>query len=373
MIPFYKPPVHEGCVDILKEVLDSGWTTSGPKCEALAQMFRTEFQQPYVTPVASCTQALEISWKLAGLGPGDQVVVPVNTFVSTAISIIKTGARVILAPLGKDGFTSDVNVLLEVGDGGTGFAPVHYGGMPIADVSRLTKLEGKVVEDCAHGPFYDDDGLNNFYSVQRSKSFACCYSFYANKPITCGEGGLVSFSDKDNFDKAIIHSLHGMSSDARRRFESSKFGNYDVLFLGDKANLSDINAAIALVSARFFEVNRIKRKAIWEQITTELRSIEDIKFLEHSSNSSYHLFACRSPAKEKILSALSDANIGFSVHYKPLSLHSAFVNCELVDSSRLNGNETQYYAEAFTLPLFPDMTESDAFLIIDVIRRAMRS
>lgn len=236
-IPFERPSVGEEEIKAVSKVLKSGWLTMGPETQAFEEEFARYVGAKYAIAVNSATSALFLALKALGVKKGDEVIVPSFTFAATANVVVHCGATPIFVDIRKDDFTLDQKSL----DGTItkktkAVIPVHYG----ANMARIKTLV-PIIEDSAH--LIKRNGNNN-------KVFASCYSFYATKNMTTGEGGMITVSNSKIADWLRMARLHGLSRDAWKRYGLKSKWIYTVEFPGWKFNTTDLNSAIGRVQLR---------------------------------------------------------------------------------------------------------------------------
>lgn len=393
-IPFYRPSIGREEIDEVVETLEGGWLTTGPKTKQFESEFARYLQQPYAVAVNSCTAALHLALEAVGLRAGQGVIVPTMTFAATAEVVRYLGARPILADCRGGDFNLDVadaeRRILAARDGGqevVAIMPVHYGGQ-IGDVSGVRDLSAryhlKVIEDAAHccPAFYRDgesalpDG-GAWRPVGTSADISC-YSFYANKTITTGEGGMACTANDDYADRMRIMSLHGISRDAWKRYTAEGSWYYEIIAPGFKYNLTDIAASIGIHQLRKADALHRKR-AQWATLySTLLSEVEEIVLPETQPDRvhSWHLYVIRLKLdrlridRAQFIQELQRLGIGTSVHWMPLHMHPyyrqtyGFAPQDFPVASTL-------YPEIVTLPLYADLTEADVAFVCDSIKQIL--
>src|SRR5437870_4105366 len=265
-IPFYKPSIGAEEINEVVDTLKSGWLTTGPKTKQFEREFADYLKHRHAIAVNSCTAALDLALEAIGLKAGQGVIVPTMTFAATAEVVRYFGARPILADCREKDFNLEVvdaerkiSSALAAGENVVAIMPVHYGGQigDVAGVSELARRYNlKVVEDAAHCcPAYYREQLEGPASGEGwqpvgANADITCYSFYANKTITTGEGGMACTANEDYAERMRIMSLHGISRDAWKRYTAEGSWYYEITAPGFKYNLTDIAAAIGLHQVR---------------------------------------------------------------------------------------------------------------------------
>lgn len=385
-------------IDEVVETLKSGWLTTGAKTKQFEKEFSDYVSQKHSVAVNSCTAALHLALEAVGVKPGDGVLVPTMTFAATAEVVRYLGAEPILVDCRESDFNLDVQdaerKLLERQSRGqtvVALMPVHYGGQ-VGDVDgyvAFARRHGlKIIEDAAHCcPAYfrsatagttwpvraltEGDG---WHPVGASADITC-FSFYANKCITTGEGGMACTANDAYADRMRIMSLHGISRDAWKRFTGEGNWYYEIIAPGFKYNLTDIASAIGLHQLRRSDVLHAQRCRLAQRYTALLGDIEELELprVEPGRIHSWHLYGVRiRPGRLKIgrnefVDALKARGILTSVHYMPLHMHPYYREKYGYRSEDLPAM-AGVYPRIFTLPLFPDLSEGDQDRICEDVR-----
>jgi dTDP-4-amino-4,6-dideoxygalactose transaminase len=376
-IPFYKPSIGEPEINEVVDCLRSGWLTSGPKVKQFEAEFADYMQQTHAVAVNSCTAALHLALEAIGLKAGETVVVPTMTFAATAEVVRYFDAKPLLVDCRAADFNIDVfdaaqriEAALSVGEKVVAIIPVHYGGQ-IGDVRGVRALAGKyhlkVIEDAAHccPAYYRDDSRSPWKSVGADAEISC-FSFYANKTITTGEGGMACTQSQEYADRMRIMSLHGISRDAWKRYTAEGSWYYEIVAPGYKYNLTDIAAAIGLHQLRkadHLHARRTELAKLYLELLGDMNEVTLPQVMRDRIHS-WHLFPIRLSTTEadvdraEVISRLKQANIGTSVHWMPLHMHPYYrdkfgyapFDCPCAAS---------IYPELISLPLYPSLTPED--------------
>jgi perosamine synthetase len=385
VIPFYKPSIGQAEIDEVIDCLKSGWLTTGPK----AKQFETEFaryvKHRHAVAVNSCTAALHLALEAIGLKAGQRVVVPTMTFAATAEVVRYFNA----VPLFADCRDEDLN--LDLADASERIAavqaegheviaimPVHYGGQ-IGDVAGLQALAKAyhlhVVEDAAHCcPAYYRDNEESPWKTVGTGSAITCFSFYANKTITTGEGGMACTESEAFADRMRIMSLHGISRDAWKRYTAEGSWYYEIVAPGYKYNLTDIAAAIGLHQLRKADVLHGRRLQLAQRYRELLADVDEVILPKTMPNRihSWHLFSLRLKPERcalnraEVIEELKRFGICASVHWMPLHLHPYYRethHCVPADCPCA----AHIYPQLISLPLYPEMTVDD----VDYVCRSL--
>lgn len=300
-IPFSRAAIGEREVRAVSRVLRSGWLTMGQETVAFEEEFAKYVGARYAVAVNSCTAALFLALKALGVGEGDEVVVPSFTFASSVGVIVHAGARPVFADITRDGFGMDQKSMEKVITKKTkAVVPVHYGGD-----RAVIKTDLPVIEDSAH--LVPKRGNNR-------KAFACCYSFYATKNLTTGEGGMITVEDKKVMEWLKKARLHGLSRDAWKRYDPEAKWKYTVEFPGYKYNMTDINAALGRVQlARLDQFEKRRRKTV--NLYNKLLGLK---------NKGTHLYPIEVERRNEFMQYMKENGVGCSFHFTPLHQEPAY-------------------------------------------------
>ena len=275
-IPCFRPAIGEEEVEAVTTVLRSGWLTTGPKTREFEQAFAAYLGGGVETiAVSSATAGLHLAAEACGIGPGDEVIVPTLTFTATASVIRYLGAKVVLVDVEEGSHLIDLEqAARRVTPRCKAIMPVHFGGLPcdVAKVQEFARCYGlMVIEDAAHAIPARSKGR----MIGASESDACVFSFYANKPLTTGEGGMVATRNPRIAERVRLMRTHGLNRDAFDRFR--KVGAswaYDVVAPGFKYNMTDTAAAIGLVQLARSEALRASRQRAAERYFEQLAGLD---------------------------------------------------------------------------------------------------
>jgi dTDP-4-amino-4,6-dideoxygalactose transaminase len=368
VVSFAEPEVVDQDVDAVCRVLRSGWLTTGPECEAFESELATYLGVPHVVSVSSGTAALEIALGYLDLPPGARVGVPTWTFVSTALAAVRYGAVPVLLDVDPRTLNVSPAALVEaIADGLDAVVLVHFAGVPVSsEVHQLCRDAGvPVVEDASHAL----GAVDHRGRVAGHGSVTACFSFYATKNLTGGEGGALATEDAGLARFAQAHRLHGLTSDAWSRHQASP--TYDLIVPGFKANMPDVLAALARSQlARIDDVQSRRRRLVtaYREHLAACDGIEPVP-LDRDDGSADHLLVVLlsdGTDRRRLMSGLRDTGVETSVHFRPLHhLHWFRAHAEVGPggapvADRLAGR-------ALSLPLHLGLREDDVGFVCERI------
>jgi perosamine synthetase len=392
-VPFFRPSITEAEIEEVVACLRSGWLTTGPRTKQFESDFAQAVGAKHAVAVNSCTAALHLAVEALKLKPGEAVLVPTMTFAASAEVVRYMGAVPLLVDCDPATFNLDLNdAARKIDDlraGRTpldrnlkvvGVMPVHVGGlmMDMADVQAFAAERGLwIVEDAAHAlpAAFRSAADAPWRQCGENTAAVTCFSFYANKTITTGEGGMAVTGDRALADRMRQMSLHGLSQDAWKRFSGGRVWDYQIVAPGFKYNLTDIAAALGIHQLRRAEILRAERERIAAFYRESLEDVAQIELPPHPPNRlhSWHLFAIRlrlerlSIDRNAFIDALRERGVGCSVHWRPLHLHPYYQETFAWRPEHLPVASEQW-VRAISLPLFPGMTEEERQAVVSVIK-----
>ncbi len=381
-LPFALPAIGEEEIAEVVDTLRSGWVTTGPKVKRFEEDFANYVQASHAIAVNSCTAGLHTALAALGVGPGDEVIVPTFTFCATANVVVHLGAKPVLVDIGTDLEIDPMAIESAITPNTKAIMPVHYAGMA-CDLDAIYDIANRhniaVVEDAAHavGTTFNDlaigsDALSSRYPNLRR---ATAFSFYANKNMTTGEGGMITTSDDELAKEMRVLSLHGMSKDAWKRYTNSGSWFYEVVSAGYKNNMTDIAAALGIHQLRKLD-GFIKRRQQFARMYDEAFAgldIFDTPISYDNRNHVYHLYAIRLKLdrltidRSQFIDELKKLNIGTSVHFIPVHIHPFYRETHGYQPADLP-NAAKIFDEIVSLPLYPLMSEKDVNDVIEAIK-----
>lgn len=376
-VPFQRPDIGEEEIAAVVETLRSGWLTMGPRTQLFEQEFARSVGAKHAVAVSSCTAALHLALDALDIRPGDEVITSTFTFTATGATIVHVGARPVLVDCTPD--TLNLNpddVARKVTPRTRAIVPVHVAGHPapmdeVLEIARQHRLH--VVEDAAHA-------LPASYRGRRVGTIGdlTAFSFYANKNLTTGEGGMLTLADDNLTERLQTRRLHGMSRHAWRRYSADGSWRYDVAYPGFKYNMTDIAAAIGVVQLRRLPALHAKRQRLAGLYTDVLADVSQLELpatrpgVEHA----WHLYVVRMRPerlrihRDAVIELLKAEGIATGVHFIPLHLHSYYRTAF--------GFRPQDFPVAsaaaetvLSLPFYTLMSEDDVRYVATTLRRIL--
>jgi dTDP-4-amino-4,6-dideoxygalactose transaminase len=390
-VPFLRPELSEDEINEVVDTLRSGWLTTGPKVKLFEENFARAVNGKYAVALNSCTAALHLAVEAIGLQAGQAVLVPTMTFAATAeillykdaipilvdcdpetgnMDLLDARRKILEARAGKLPFTTKKD--LEI----VGIIPVHVGGFML-DVDEMKSFANEfglwIIEDAAHAfpSAWRKSAENPWQYCGDDTAMVTCYSFYANKTITTGEGGMAVTNNEFLAEKIRLMSLHGLSRDAWKRYTDNGSWDYRIVAPGYKYNLTDIAAAIGIHQLARAEQMRKSREKVAEIFLNEMAEIEEFELPPVDDNRlhSWHLFPIRlnhrklTINRNAFIDELKKRDVGCSVHWRPLHLHPLYASKFGWKATHLP-NATQIWSRLISLPIFPAMTPGEIWHVI---------
>lgn len=369
MLPVFKPALTDEEIEAVSEVMRSGWIGLGPKTAEFESRFAAFCALPHAVALNSGTAALDLAMKLIGVGPGDEVIVPTITFVSTAHVAAQNLGTPVFADVDRRTLNIDPHdVARKLTPRTQAIVVVHYGGRP-GDVDALRQVAGDIpiVEDCAHatGASYRGVPVGGLGAIG-------CFSFHAVKNLTTGDGGMLTTHEPAWGDRARVLRWLGIDRSTWQRVqgESPYAWEYQVSELGLKCHMNDIAAAIGLVQLRRLDTLNGRRRAIARRYHEALVDIDEIELPPEDDavyQSSWHMFVIRCERRDGLSDYFASHGVATGVHYAPIHRYRCYGS-----QPRLPVAEAEF-ERLLTLPLFPDLTDGDVDRIVELIRSFYRA
>jgi len=366
-IEFFRHNVEEVDIRRAVEVLHSIFLTTGPVTAKFEEKFSNYTGLKEVIGVNSCTAALHLSLLALGIGRGDEVITTPMTFIATATSILHAGASPVFVDVEENTGLMDVKNIEKVITPRTkAIMPVHlYGSMVdmktvryIADEHKL-----KVIEDCAHCIEGDRDG-----NRPGQLGDTACYSFYATKNLTCGEGGAIATDNSELAERLKVLRTHGMSKDASGRY-TGKYQHWDMISLGWKYNMSDIQAALLVEQIDRLDKYWQRRQEICEIYNEKLSNIPGLKIPDVKGKSARHLYTIwvDPDKRDSILHSMQNKGIGVAVNYR--AIHTLRYFKEYLGFNYSDFPVANSIGQCtISLPLYPKLNNQEVEYVINAIR-----
>ena len=373
---FGQPLIERPEIDEVVASLESAWLGTGPKVAAFERAIAEYKGVKYAVAVNSCTAGLHLSCIAAGLNNGDEVIVPAMTFCASVNAIIHSGAQPVLADVDPETFNITAReICRRVTPRTRAIMPVHFAGRPcdMDGICAVAEQHGlKIIEDCAHGIETEFHGRKagtiGDYGV---------LSFYSTKNIVTGEGGMVLTNDAKAAARIKVLALHGMSQDAWKRFSDSGYRHYDVVDVGFKYNMMDLQAAIGLHQLRRVEFYADRRAKIWDRYRAAFADlpVQLPAATEKNTRHALHLFtllidACAPVTRDEFIHRMHERNIGTGVHYRAIQVHPVY--------QRLYGwgpdefpNANSIGQRTVSLPLSAKLSDEDVDDVIYAVRSVL--
>lgn len=383
-IPFSRPDITNQEIEAVVSTLKSGWLTTGPVTAQFEQEFAVYLGDPdlHCIAVNSATAALHLSVEALGIGPGDEVLVPTWTFTSTAEVLRYVGATPILVDIDPESYLIDLeDAARKITAKTKAIMPVHFAGLtlPRTKINDFASHFGlAVIEDAAHSFPVKNEGALVGRLRSEDKTATVCFSFYATKTMTTGEGGMVVTKDPSLAKRMKTMRLHGISRDVFDRYTSRGASwYYEVIAPGYKYNLTDLASALGLV--------QLKRA---QQMADRRREIA-AHYLEHFADlpvglpvatadpneHAWHLFPLKIRSesgltRDDFINRMAKHDIGCSVHFIPLHLHPYYQQTYGYQPEDLP-NAYRNYQQEVSIPLFSSQTPEEVKRVVQTVRKIL--
>ena len=377
-LPFHIPDIGEDEIQAVVETLRSGWLTTGPKVRQFEEDFARYIGCRHAVAVNSATSALHLALEAVGIKAGDEVLVPTLTFAATAAVVLHLQAKPKLVDCRPETLNLDPDQLERAITAKTrAIIPVHMTGLPcemgrILEIAKAHNL--RVIEDAAHA-------LPARFQKQRVGTIGdiTCFSFYATKTITTGEGGMATTENPEWAERMRIMGLHGISKDAWKRYTAEGSWYYEILSPGYKYNLTDLAAAIGIQQLKKCDQFWQARQRIAAQYAEGFQDVPEITTpaLARDGQHAWHLYILQLNlerlriSRNEFVELLKQYQIGTSVHFIPLHLHPYYRETFGYRPQDLP-QASAAFERIVSLPLYPKMTEAQVQQVISAVREIVR-
>jgi len=373
-LPFARPSITADDLEAVRSVLKSGWLTTGPKARELEEAFCEYTGGLGAVAISSATGGMHVLLKALNIGPGDEVITPSMTWVSTANLIALAGALPVFTDVNSDTLMVSAEQIAEkITPKTKAIIPVHYTGAsldldPIRELAAIWDIP--LIEDAAHaaGTRYRDVPIGNRGTA--------VFSFHPIKNMTTGEGGMIISDDDAILERVRRLKFHGLGMDAFDRATQGRSPQAEVLEPGYKYNLPDMNAVLGLSQLGRLDALNRKRTELAAYYQDQLADIEEIiplKIPDYPHTHAWHLFVVRLDIdkagmdREMFMEELKNRNIGTGIHFRAVHLHKYYR--EIMGFERGTLPNTEWNSDRIlSLPLFPDMTETDIQDVVKAIK-----
>jgi dTDP-4-amino-4,6-dideoxygalactose transaminase len=373
-VPFARPDLGEEEIAEVVDTLRSGWLTTGPKTRRFEEAFARQLEVPWALGTSSCTGALHLALAALGIGAGDEVILPTMTFAATANVIVHCGARPVFVDVDPVTLTIDPAAVVAATTPRTrALMAVHYAGRmcDMPELLRISTLHGlSLVEDAAHAV-----GASLAGRAAGAWGDAAGFSFYANKNLTTGEGGMLTTSSEDLYTRARTLRLQGLSRDAYLRSEGSlPPWRYEVVAAGFKYPMSDLEAAIGIHQLARLPVMQTARRRLaarYDQGLAEVPGLTLPALPPAGMVHAHHLYVVRIARdarrdRDALFAALAERGIDCSVHFVPLHLQPYYRDRWGYQPGQFPHAEGAF-EEILSLPFFSRLSDEDQDRVIEAI------
>lgn len=370
-VPYFEPWITTKDKKAVMISLSKRWLTNGPFLKKFEKKISTFLGTKFALGTSSATSSLHLSLRAIGIKPGDEVLVPTNTFAATENAVLYCGATPILVDVDLDTFNISIQDLKrKITRKTKAIIPVHYGGQScdMKEIMSIAKKhELKIVEDCAHA-------LGSTYGKKKCGSFGICgcFSFYPTKIITTGEGGMISTSNAIIVKKVKLLRSQGMSVSANTR-ESTGNWKYDIVDIGYNYRIDEMRCALGLSQMERIDTINKLRKKVAIKYDKSLSKIKGIicPITKHGRNHIYHLYSIRvfpeyHLSRNELFVKLHKLGIGCSVQYVPL--HQMSYNKKRYQKNQKFPNANLIKNQVLCLPIFPTITEKQIQKVISALK-----
>lgn len=395
-IPFSPPDITEAEINEVIETLKSGWITTGPRTKELERRVAEWCGTSKAVCLNSNTACSEMTLRLLGVGPCDEVIVPAYTYTATASVINHVGAKIVMVDCEPGKFTMDLKALENaITDKTKAIIPVDLFGIPadydrifaiVEDKNKLFKPSDNEIQQSVNRVIIMADAAHSFGASYKNIPVGGIadftnFSFHAVKNLTTAEGGAATWKDIDGIDNEKIYkqymlfSLHGQSKDALAKTKAGAW-EYDIAGLWYKCNMTDVHAAIGLSQMKRYDQILKRRKEIIQYWDKEFESlpIETVCHYTEEYSSSGHLYPIRLTVKReaernKFIEKMAELGVSTNVHYKPLPMHTGYK--KLGFDMKNYPNAYEQYKNVVTLPLHTKLSDEDVAYVAECVKKCI--
>ena len=370
---FHKPFISDDEVDEIVDTVRSGWLSMGPKTIKFEEAFNSYIGCKKSIAVSSWTAAGHLTLEAYGIRPGDEVIVPTMTFPATAEIVCYFGAKPVIVDVEEDTLNISLKEIEKAITSRTkAIIPVHYAGQPcdmdeIHEIAKNNNL--KVIEDAAHS-------LPATYKGKKvgTISDVTCFSFYATKTLSTGEGGMICTNDEEIAERCTIMRMHGINRDAWKRYTESSSWYYEVVAPGFKYNFTDLQASLGLPQLKKVDQMWQSRKNIAAKYTQALKDNELLTLhgVKENRDSSWHLFPIRLKLeflkinRAQLIDEMRKLNVGAGVHFMPIHQHIYYNQTFKLDNKNYP-IASSVFPKLVSLPIYPGMQDGHVDRVINVL------
>ena len=370
---FHKPFISDDEVDEIVDTVRSGWLSMGPKTIKFEEAFNSYIGCKKSIAVSSWTAAGHLTLEAYGIRPGDEVIVPTMTFPATAEIVCYFGAKPVIVDVEEDTLNISLKEIEKAITPRTkAIIPVHYAGQPcdmdeIHEIAKSNNL--KVIEDAAHS-------LPAAYKGKKvgTISDVTCFSFYATKTLSTGEGGMICTNDEEIAERCTIMRMHGINRDAWKRYTESSSWYYEVVAPGFKYNFTDLQASLGLPQLKKVDQMWQSRKNIAAKYTQALKDNELLTLhgVKENRDSSWHLFPIRLKLeflkinRAQLIDEMRKLNVGAGVHFMPIHQHIYYNQTFKLDNKNYP-IASSVFPKLVSLPIYPGMQDGHVDRVINVL------
>jgi len=372
-LPFTRPSISSDDIEAVVRVLESGWITSGPQVRELESAFCERTGARNAVAVSSATAGMHLALHALGIGPGDEVITPSMTWVSTVNLIRLSGATPVFVDVDRDTLMTDARAVeAAISERTRLIVPVHFAGAPL-DMAPLKKVANRhgvaVIEDSAHalGTEYLDEPVGS--------TGTGVFSLQAIKNVTTAEGGVICTDDDELAERLRRLRFHGLGVNAFDRLTNSRLPSAEVIEPGYKYNLPDMNACLGLGQMRRLDELNARRASLARRYLEAFAGSEVVSPLglpAYSHRHAWHLFIVRVEVdrltidRDQFMDELKQLGIGTGLHFRAVHQHEYYRSCAFPGQSELVYTEWNS-DRLMTLPLFPGLQDSDVQRVVTAV------